>query len=243
MKIMRIAFLLAMGAVAAGYVGADTVSQQPVQTTHTESVDFAPGGTIRFNDSSGYLSVEGWDQPKIEISIVKSMGYDSEPAAQATHLLDSVNVKSERRSDTEFVISTARARTHNRFTHALGFGRDAAVEYVIRIPRNSHLIVSHANGYVSVTGVTGSIEADNRRGDIVLMLPNLAAYSIDAHTKIGVVTSDLAGSTHMKHLTGETFSHGDPALAHKLTLRMGFGGITIKDLPAEAAVPVVASAK
>jgi len=243
----RAAFLFAFGALAIGRLPADTTagatSTQPVQTTHTEDVNFAPGGTIHLNNPSGNMSVEGWDQPKIEITVVKSMGYDAEPAPRASAGLDSVKVVTERRSDTDVSISTTRARIHNRFTHALGFGRDATVDYVIRVPRNSHLIVDHADGYVSVTGVTGNIEANDRRGDIVLMLPDLAAYSIDAHTKVGVVTADLAGSTHMKHLTGEDFSHGDAALTHKLSLRMGFGGITIKELPAEALDPVVTAAK
>ena len=240
--IRRAALLLGLSVLTAGSLPADTASQ-PVQTTHTESVDFAPGGTIHVNDSSGYLSIEAWDQPRIEISLVKTMGYDSEPADQAARRLDSVTISTKRNAENDFVISTTRVRTHNRFTHAIGFGRDAAVEYVIRVPRTSHLVISHANGYVAVTGVTGSIDADNHRGDIVLMLPNLAGYLIDAHTKVGVVTSDLAGSTHMKHLTGETFSHGDGTLAHKLTLRMGFGGITIKELPSESFSPAAASTK
>lgn len=230
-----------------GQLSADTAGIQPgirpVESTHTENVNFAPGGTIRVNNASGNLSIDGWDQPNIEITVVKSMGYDPKPPQQAAMRLDSVKVVTERRSDTEFAITTTRARTYNRFTHALGIGRDPAVEYRIRVPRNSHLIVNHAEGFVSVTGVTGNIEADNRRGDIVLMLPELGAYSIDAHTKVGLVTSDLAGSSRRKHLTGEEFSYGDSALTHRLQLRMGFGGITIKELPPEALAPVPAAAR
>ena len=236
-------FVFALGAFAGGRLAADTTNIQPVQVDRTETVNFAPGGTIHVTDSTGNLLVEGWDQPKIEITVVKSMGYDRESAAEATRQLDGVKVVTERRSDTEFAVSTTRIRTHNRFTHAIGIGRDAAVEYRLRVPRNSHLIIDHADGYISVTGVTGNIEANDHRGDIVLMLPNLAAYSIDAHTKVGVVTSDLAGSTHMRHLTGENFSHGDTALTHKIQLRMGFGGITIKELPPESLPPSVTAAR
>jgi hypothetical protein len=240
MTTRRTGFVLLLSVLAVGHVAAEPTSPQPVQTAHTDTVDFAPGGTIRLNNASGNVSIEGWDQPKIEITVVKSMGYDSEPSQQANGRLESVKVATERKSDTEFSISTTRARTHNRFTHAVGIGRDASVEYRIRVPRNSHLIVSHADGYVSVTGVTGNIEADNRRGDIVLMLPGLAGYSIDARSKIGVVTSDLPGATRRKHLTGEEFIAGDAAQKQKLLLRMGFGGITIKELPPEAVAPAMA---
>jgi len=236
---MRTLILFAAGVLAIGQLSADTNVAQPVQATHTESFNFAPGGTIRIADAAGYVSVEAWDQPNIEVTVTKSMGYGSEPAAY----LDSVKVATDRRSDTEFAITTTRTRIHNRFTRALGIGRDPAVEYHIRVPRNSNVVITHADGYVSVTGVTGNIEADNRRGDIVLMLADLAGYSIDAHTKIGLVTADMPGSMHRKHLSGEEFSHNDAALKHHLQLRMGFGGITIKELPAESLTPIAVAAK
>jgi hypothetical protein len=111
------------------------------------------------------------------------------------------------------------------------------VEYHIRAPRNSNLVIHQTGGYVSVMGMIGNIDATNGRGDIVLMLPDLAKYSIDAHTKFGLVTSDIAGATHNKHLTGENFSCGNSSLTRKLVLKMGFGGITIKELPPQAVTP------
>ena len=218
-------------------VFADTATNQPVQTTTTEHVAFAPGGTIRVNDSVGYLTVEGWDQPEVEITVVKSVGYDTEPAAQATQRLESVHVATEHVSGSELAISTTHAGPHSRFHNPFGKDRAVMVEYRIRAPRNSHIAISHADGYVSVTGMTGNIEATSRRGDIVLMLPDLTAYAIDAHTKAGVVTADVAGATRRKRVLGETFSHGDASMAHKLSLQMGFGGITIKELPPESLTP------
>jgi hypothetical protein len=232
-------FACAFGFLALVSLYADTTTPaQPVQTTHTDTVNFAPGGTIRFNNANGNVTIEAWDERKIEVTVVKSMGWDSESSAEASHRLDAVKVAVDRKSDTEAVIDTSRTPTHNRFKRALGIGREAVVTYHVRVPRNSHLVISHADGYVSVTGVAGDIEATNHRGDILLMLPNLAQYSIDAHTRAGVITSDLDGSKHMHHLTGEEFTRGDKTLAHKLDLHMGFGGITIKDLPSEAVAPV-----
>ena len=65
----------------------------------------APGGTIRVNDSSGHVMVEGWDQSEVEITVVKSMpyGYDKD---QATQKLDRVKVSMQRVSPTELAIST-----------------------------------------------------------------------------------------------------------------------------------------
>ena len=216
---------------------ADTTIVQPVQVSNTEHVNFAPGGTIRLKDSFGYVSVEGWDKNEVEITVVKSMGYDTEPAAQATQHLDGVKVVTGHPSGTELEITTSKGACPHRVFHPLDKCRDVTVEYHIRAPRNSNLVIHQTGGYVSVMGMIGNIDATNGRGDIVLMLPDLAKYSIEARTKLGLVTSDVAGATHNKHMMGEIFSHGDSSLARKLVLKMGFGGITIKELPAEAVTP------
>lgn len=224
-----------LGVLALTCAWADTTKPaQPVQTSHTDTVNFAPGGTIRINNADGNLNIEAWDEPKVEVTIVKSMGWDYESSAEATHRLDAVKVAVDRKSDTEVAIDASRTRTHNRVAHMLHIGSEAVVSWHIRVPRNSHLVISHADGYIGITGVTGDIEATNSRGDILLMLPNLAQYSIDAHTKVGVITSDLNGTKHQRHLSGEEFTRGDKSQAHKLNLHMGFGGITIKELPTDA---------
>ena len=217
---------------------ADTTTTQPVQTTKTDRLNFAPGGTIRLDNSFGSLSVEGWDEAEVEITVVKSMGYNAGPSQKAEQRMDELKVLTDHRSETELIISTTRPARPSRFRHPLGTGREAVAEYRIRVPRNSRLVISHARGYVSVTGVTGDIEATNSRGDIVLLLPDLTAYTINARTKVGLVTSDVAGAVHNKHLLGETFTRGDATLSRRLSLKMGFGGITIKELRRDAVAPV-----
>jgi hypothetical protein len=46
---------------------------------------------------------------------------------------------------------------------------------------------------VSVSGMAGDIDANVGRGDILLWLPP-GAYSLDARTKFGIVSSDLPES-------------------------------------------------
>src|SRR5580700_4386336 len=165
---------------------ADTDTARPIRVAATEHFNFAPGGTIRMKDSFGSLTVEGWDQPGVELTVDKSLDFNSEPGQKATQHLDGVHVAAERGSGTELIISTSRPASRS-FAHPLREGSDVTLEYHIRAPRSSHLVINHAGGDVSLTGMTGDIEATSRRGDIVLMLPDLAAYSIDAHTRLGLV--------------------------------------------------------
>ena len=45
--------------------------ERSFETTATERVPFLPGGTIRLDNSYGYLTVEGWDEPEVEIIVTK----------------------------------------------------------------------------------------------------------------------------------------------------------------------------
>jgi hypothetical protein len=205
--------------------------EQRVQTTSTQRMSFAPGGLIRVDGSSGALNVEGWDRPEVEITVTKSTlkYYASKQQEKAAAVLDRVHISAERRSDTELAISTSK-------------GRDVLVDYEIRVPRDSRIEIRYGAGQVLVANVTGDIRAAGHRGDILLLLPDTSAYAIDAKTKIGVVTSDFAGDLHRRrYLFGERFASS--SAAHRVYLRMGFGGITIKSVPPQAEPPVTASAQ
>jgi len=109
---------------------------------------------------------------------------------------------------------------------------DVQADYEIHVPRDSRLAIQHGEGLVQVRGVTGDIDASARRGDILLWLP-LGAYSIDARTRFGTVSSELDGAAGNYYLIGEHFTRTSPAPSHRLTLRAGFGGITIRQIPPE----------
>ena len=201
-----------------------------VQVTSTERVNFAPGGIVRLNNSYGDLSIEGWDQPVVEITVIKSMpfNYQLKQPEQATQQLERVAIKADRRSDTELAIST-KLPSHNRFlspTLSKTTSGGVGVQYQVHVPRDSRLVIQHGAGVVSVTDVSGDIEATVGRGDILLWLPP-GSYSIDAKTRLGVVSSEWEGAKLSQFVIGQRFTGGDPAPSHRLHLRMGFGGITV----------------
>ena len=215
-KQIGVSFLLTASCLLAK--GPETNRQASV--TSTDRMSFAPGGTIRVNDSSGHVMVEGWDQPEVEITVVKSMpyGYDKDRAAKE---LEGVRINTEHVSPTELAISTVPSHRGK-----------VVVDYQIHVPRDSRIVIHHVGGYVLVSHVSGEIEATCRRGDIVLMLPDAGPYTVDAKTKFGTILSDFGGDAHAQHLVGERFSSANPAPSRRIYLRMGFGGITIKGLPA-----------
>jgi hypothetical protein len=204
-----------------------------VQAESTSLTQFVPNGTIRITNSAGYLILEGWDRQDVEVTILKWIDHEFAPeqVAAATESLHAVRVNVEHSSAEELLISTARER------------RRVELKYHIYVPRGSRIAVQHHGGFILLSGLTGDIDVANSSGDIILMLPDPASYAIDALSKFGVVTPDFAGTTKHKYLIGEQFTRDHQPPGHSMRLRVGFGGITIKEVPHEDEPPAPASMK
>jgi hypothetical protein len=222
----------------------ETGPKQSFEETKTERMNFLPGGIIRIDNSYGYLTVEGWDEPEIEITVTKTTNrfYEPEQKAKAERHFDEVEVVAERRSDNELAISTSLPMRHNFISSILPSRRiivtmpkhsrrGITVEYTVHIPRDSRLVIRHDNGYVWVSDVTGDIEVHSHTGDMIVTLPDPGPYSIDARTGLGSVSSDFASKANRSFLLGNHSLHAGEASSHRVHLRMGRGSITIKNGP------------
>jgi hypothetical protein len=229
--LLRLAAAIALPALGANAAdeSATQSAAQSRQVTNTQHLDFAPGGTIHIDGSHGILHVEGWDRPEVAITVTKSLPYGSERKHpdKAKQRLDSLRVVGQRTSATELAISTTKS--------SLG------IEYEIQVPRNSSLAIHHRVGFVSVSGVTGDIDATCRRGDLVLWLPEKGSYAIDARSSVGTVSSDFPGKFAVRYLIGQRYSHVDPSPSRHIHLRARFGGITIQPILPESAAPIASS--
>jgi Putative adhesin len=203
-----------------------------LQETKSERFTLAPGALIRFDGSYGELDVEGWDQPAIEITVIKTLPYDTDKS-KAKQDLSVVQVTTDRTTEKEVVITTKIA-THDGLLSSVKRAKtDVWVEYQIHAPRDSKLVVEHhEKGTIQVNNMAGNIEANSSSGDILVILPDPESRKVDAKTQFGTVVSDF-GQTHREHFVGRSLVTGTStaALVH---LRMGYGGITMKTLPKEA---------
>ena len=203
------------------------VPLQPVRLTNTDHVEFAPGGTIKVSGSMGQLDVEGWDRAEVEITVAKSTYRGGTPKErdEATQELNLVRVVAERKSAGELVISTS--YPSRKLTRLFRGKTDLNLEYHIKVPRDSHVMIRHDDGDVRLYDLTGEIDATSRAGDIVLLLPASGQYSIDAKCKVGGVYSDFDGNHRNQYLVGERFNEATPAPGSRVFLRVGMGGIQI----------------
>jgi hypothetical protein len=214
---VRTLTLLGLG-TASVLLAADGEAMQKVQVTHTERMDFPSGGALRLVDSTGVLTVEGWDRPDVEITTIKTtrIEYAAAGRDKATQEAENVHVKVERKGD-ELVITTD-APKHHAFD----------LEYRIKAPPTARLIASHRVGEVNVDGLAGDIAVALRRGEIFLHLPEAGLYNTSAKCDLGAVNSDYAGQEKpLRWRVGHHIETADSKAPNKLNLNVKYGDIVI----------------
>lgn len=217
--------------LAAGLTLAADDASNSLQSTNTQQLDFPAGGTLRLNKSIGELTVEGWDQPGLEITTVKwvKIKGDKPPKASGKDL-EKIRVTAERK-DNDIVVTTVFPK-HFVMARLFTGLSDFELEYRIKAPRGANLAIDHQIGEVHIEGVTGDIHATDDMGRITVALIPGTQYAIDARSKLGSVDSDVSGTEKKRLKFGHTFVSPDSAAAKKLFMRIRFGDITILDTPA-----------
>jgi hypothetical protein len=205
-------------------------ARQKVQVSKTENVDFPANGTLRLQNSTGELTIEGWDQPGVEITTTKSSKeeYLAADRDKATRELDRVQI-STKRTGNELAVTTEYPR-HRAFPFVtpLQTVTNFDLDYHIKVPRNANLIVKHDDGEVHVDDVTGNIQVTARQGLIALRLVSEMPPVIDAKSYLGTVTSDFAGRETRQPLHfGHTFVDDAKSAPQNLHLKISFGDIVI----------------
>lgn len=198
----------------------------PVQVVTTDTVDFAAGGTIRFEGSVGELNIEGWDQPQVQIVLTRLDYADAPGQDREKGKLERIMVKTEKRSGNELVITTTLPH-RNFFVRKVRGATDSDMNYRIMVPRDSHLVIHHGNGDVLVYDVGGDIEATAGVGAVTVQLDDPAQYAIDAKSRVGEVYSDYDGKYRTRLRMGDSFLASATAPAHKVFVRVRIGDIDI----------------
>jgi hypothetical protein len=202
--------------------------REKIQQTKTEKMEFPSGGLLRLNHSLGELTIEGWDQPGVEITTTKTTKeeYDSATRQKGAGELDQVRITSERHED-ELVVTTA-LPVHGRFSPPLP--NSARIDLVshIYVPHSARLAIDHGSGNIYIEDVAGNIEAAIGQGTLLLRLPEPGQHDIDARSKWGSVTSDFPGQARKtRWQVGHQFAGHAEGGAQKLLLRAGYGDIII----------------
>jgi len=209
---------------------AEDEAKQKVQVSSTQHMDFPAGGTLRLKNSIGVLTVEGWDQPEVEITTIKSTKreYAANEREKAARELENVRVAAERQGN-ELVITTDFPR-YRAFPPPNPFAGPSSfdLEYRIKAPSDTRLVVEHDAGEINIDNLTSDIDATLRQGEIMLHLPEEGVYTVRARTDAGHVNSDFPGpQKQMPWIFGHRVIAEASTSSHKLQPRVGYGDIVI----------------
>jgi predicted membrane protein len=215
---------------------AQTDVKREAEITTTQSLEFGAKGTIQIVDSFGSVKVEGWDKEEVELTVTKrtQKKYEPKDLANAAKQLERFKITMESVGETSLlVINTA----YPSWTPARMFrGKtNLKLDYVVKIPRQSALLIKHGVGEVEVNNVCGDIEATASVGDIRLNLPEDQSYAVDAHVRIGDVSSEFGQTTHRQGLfaVGAKLTGEPAAPTRRVFLRVGIGDIQVARLRPE----------
>jgi hypothetical protein len=216
-----------------------------VQVGKTDRFDFPANGTLRFINSVGALTVEAWDRPDVEITIVKSTKADVDPAGmeKARRDLDKVKVATERHGDELIVTTKFPPHRPFRIFYPVSGNTGFNLEYRIKAPASARIVANHTLGEVNIDGLTSDVQVNLSQGEILLHLPEEQKYAIHARSSFGSVNSDFS---ELEKRTGWIFGHrsvnDDSSAPHKLNLKVGFGDIVILKIRTPKSPEAAASA-
>jgi hypothetical protein len=213
---------------------AQTADKHEAGITTTQSLEFGARGTIQIVDSFGSVKVEGWDKEEVELTVTKrtQKKYEPKDLAKAAKGLERFKVTMEAVGETSLLVINT---TYPSWTPIFRGKSNLKLDYLIKVPRKSTLLIKHGIGEVEVNNVSGDIEATASIGEISLRLPEDQSYAVDAHVRIGDVSSEFGQTTHRKgpFAVGAKLA-GEPAEpTRRIFLRVGIGDIQVSKLRAE----------
>ena len=177
-----------------------------------ETYPLSDGGTVSLSNTSGYIRVTSWNEPRVELNAIK---------------------RSRNESDWQQVAIEVNARPTQieiRTIYPRGRSNSTSVDYELKVPRTAVLTkVSNSSGDITVTGPIARLNADATSG-------NVAANDITGDAKLtstsGNVTAERIGGALSIGSTSGNVSAKE--IASRLTARATSGNIQAKDIRDDA---------
>jgi len=196
-----------------------------VKSVDTKTYDLTSDGSVSVDDSSGDVTVSGWDQDHVEVTTRKSAWSNDD----LNNLGSTVDAKSDR-----IAIAAQFPR------HCM----NCDVSFQIRVPMHAHVSIVTASGDVRVSSVSGPARINSSSGDVTLKnlggavqthsssgdldIDGMSA-ALDGYTSSGDIKAiDLSGDTDLVASSGSVdASFSDFSRVHAVRLQSSSGDISL----------------
>jgi hypothetical protein len=201
-----------------------------ITTRETQKMTFEPSAALHLQNTIGHVQVEGWSRPEIEVTIIKTTKDYFDPNAKdaAGKELEGIKSSFERKGE-EIVLAS---EYHEGGIPGFRTKPPVDITYEIKMPRDARLVIDQNSGDVTTHELVGDIRVTMQHGSITAFVPAEGQYTVDAKSKFGTVTSNVAKADHGIYFLGEHLDYDGSKAQRKLSLRAKFGDIVIVHSPA-----------
>ena len=145
----------------------------------TRSYQLAPGGQLRIENTNGRIEVEGVDGSTVEVKAERIAKAATDSGAE--ELLPRIKIEEDVKPD-RIDIRTSRMS-------GIMIGASIEVQYHVRAPKAAKLHVTNTNGIITLTALSGDIEAHTTNGGV---RGHDLGGAVDASATNGGVNVDFA---------------------------------------------------
>lgn len=182
-KLTCAVYIAVLTALFAGNVFAGTLRKE-----FKKEIDFISGGKISIENTNGKINVASWSRD--DVSVFAEIQVKSGDRRRAQEIMDRVKIIVDRSGERlRIKADYPRNSAGGFFSWLFGKGVSVKVDFEVRVPDESDLLVESVNGKVDITSVEGDCEISTTNGSVTAEEMN---GNINAHTTNGSIKIHLA---------------------------------------------------
>jgi hypothetical protein len=190
------------------------------QASHYSAQIF-PRGMVVVDTRVGDVTVEGWDEPRVEIEAEKLVRAGSEK--KAARRFERIKIEMSTNDEQVQLRTIYPPRRPWRLFRG---ATQLSVNYRIRMPSQASLVLKCTDGDVQIRGIDGRQEIRVSYGNVEVNLSSVSRLrSLDASTFLGYVQSNLHGEEGAGF--GRKVEFWNPQGEQEVTVRVRFGGVYV----------------
>jgi hypothetical protein len=189
-----------------------------VKKTYKKTYPIDPGGSVTVKGDEGFISVESWDKPEVQITWTKSVWGKNKK--QAEQILEAVEVRITHTGNRLHVKVVEPKHSRNisfwdLFDPDTWGGRNfrsPVVDFELIVPREINLNFTNDEGDVTINSIEGDVDIDVDEGDIELRdikFDDMNLYADEGNitganltSETGTITIEIdEGETSLKNVT------------------------------------------
>ena len=182
-------------------------------------------GTVEIDTRVGDIFIEGWDKARVEVNAEKLVRAGSEKKAQSMFNRLRIDLSTD---DEQRIVYLRTHYPSRRPWRPFKGESKLTVNYRIKMPYDANLILHCVDGDVRIEGVKGNQQLRINYGNVEINVPSVwELRSLQAHTWLGYVQSDLQALTQDDAGVGRNISFFNAQGRQDIEVRVRMGGVFV----------------